>query len=298
MDFSREWRWLRPLLLAAACGFSMLACWRFFVATGRGQMLDTASYLGASIGHTHVADRLQGVLEVVSVGVIALAMLVVAMVAVLRGRWMLALEAATVVACANLSTRVLKYHLLYRPFLLDYKGIAHNSFPSGHTTAAGSAMVAALLVAPRRLRPLVAVLGSGVMMLFGYGTLAAHWHRPSDVVGAYLVCFCWAFGALSLGALRQRMLGRRLFGEDQPALQRPSRLMPVLLLMAGGFALGIAAICAWFTWQVNNIHSEVFTEQFIAYLGGAAGICGVAAAGMAVLLRLVQLQDAGEDQLL
>ncbi|MEL4504675.1 phosphatase PAP2 family protein [Luteococcus sp. H138] len=296
---SNAWRWLRPLLLAVASGVATLAMWRVFVATGRGQLLDTLSYLGAEIGSGHVAGRLQSVLETVSVGAIALVMLAVAMVSVLRGRWVLALEAAAVVACANLSTRVLKYHLLERPLLLDYRGITNNSFPSGHTTAAASAMVAALLVAPRRLRTPVAIAGAVVMMLFGYGTLAAHWHRPSDVVGGYLVCFAWAFGALFVGAVRQRLLGRRIFGEEGPAhASRPSRLAPGLLVAAGVLALGVAAVCGLLTMRIDNVFTQDFSALFIAYLGGAAGICGVAAAGMGVLLRLVQLQDARQDELI
>lgn len=293
------WRWLRPLLLAVASGVATLALWRAFVATGHGQLLDTLSYRGADIGSGLVADRLQAILETISVGGVALAMLAVAMVAVLRGRWMLALEAAAVVACANLSTRVLKYHLLSRPQLLDYQGFANNSFPSGHTTAAASAMVAALLVAPRSLRAPVAMAGAAVMVLFGYGTLAAHWHRPSDVVGGYLVCFAWAFGALFVGAVRQRLLGRRLFGENTPPrAEQPSRFSPGLLVAAGVVALAVAAACGWLSWPVTNVYTQDFSALFIAYLGGAAGICGVAAAGMGVLLRLVQLQDARQDQLI
>ncbi|ROR54989.1 PAP2 superfamily protein [Luteococcus japonicus] len=292
-SFSREWRWVRPLLLALASGVATLGVWRFFVVTTRGQLLDSIAYLGAAIGQSHVADRLQRVLETVSVGAIALVMLLVALVAVLRRRWMLALEAAALVAAANLSTRVLKYHLLYRPLLVDWEGLHHNSYPSGHTTAAGSAMVAAVLVAPRSLRAPVAMLGALVMMLFGYGTLAAQWHRPSDVVGAYLVCFAWAFGALAVGALRQRVLASRTWGDSpRPEADRPSRAVPGLMVLLGCIATGVAAVCGWATWQVDDVFTTVFSEQLIAYLGGAAGLCGVAMAGMGVLLRLVQLHDA------
>lgn len=298
-SFSREWRWLRPLLLALASGVATLGVWRFFVATRRGQLLDSIAYLSATIGQTHVAGRLERVLETVSVGAIALVMLGVALVAVLRRRWMLALEAAAVVACANLCTRALKYHILYRPLLVEWEGLHHNSYPSGHTTAAGSAMVAAVLVAPRSLRAPVAFAGAVVMMLFGYGTIAAQWHRPSDVVGAYLVCFAWAFGALALGALRQRVLAGRRWGDAPRAeADRPSRLVPGLMVLLGGFALVIAGICGWATWQVDDVYTTVFAERLLAYLGGSAGACGVAMTGMGVLLRLVQLHDARAAQAL
>ncbi|WP_420176217.1 phosphatase PAP2 family protein [Luteococcus sp. OSA5] len=292
------WRWVRPLLLAMAAGIGVLGVWWFFVATWRGQMMDNQAYVGAEFGSNRVTPTFESILENVSVTAIAAVMLAVALTALVRRRWLLALEAAAVVACSNVTTRALKYHLLHRPGLVDYWGMTDNTYPSGHTTAAGSAMVAALLVAPRGLRSVVAVLGAGVMMVFGYGTVAARWHRPSDVVGAYLVCFAWAFFALFIAALRQQLMARHQ--DELPERPRPSRLVPALMVLAGLAALGVAAACGWAVrGTVDDFTEPWLLEQavtshphlLVAYLGGSAGLCGVAMAGMGILLRLVHLHD-------
>lgn len=291
MTFSTTWRWMRPLLLCLASATACLAAWWFFVTTPRGARLDDIAYRGSWIGGWIVSDRSDRLLRVVSVQGVAVVMAAVALTALLRRRWMLALEAAAVVAASNVTTQVLKYHLLTRPNW-GFDGFSENSYPSGHTTAAASAMVAAVLVAPRALRAVVALVGAVVMVAFGYGTLAAHWHRPSDVIGGFLVCFSWAFAALFVGAVRQALLGRQ--GAERPDPRRPSRAMPLLMLLAGLVATGIAAWCGWQTWPwaTGNIDRALRHQQFVAYLGASSGICGLAFCGMAVLLRLVDLHDA------
>lgn len=287
-------RWLRPLMLSAASGFAVIGVWWAFICTREGQALDTLGFSGAHIGSWLVSDRANTMLSKVSVGGVVVIMAVVALTAMLRRRWLLALESVVVVGGANLSTQVLKYHLLHRPALLDWGSLTNNSYPSGHTTVAASGVVAAVLVAPKRLRSAVAVVGTLLMLAFGWGTLAAHWHRPSDVIGGYLVCLCWAFMALCVGAARQRLLGR---GRGELPDRRPvSRVVPSLLVVAGLAALALAGWCAW-----QSLHVDVFDptrrELFIAYLGSSAGIGGVAAAGLGVLVRLVDLHDAGSEQL-
>lgn len=284
------WTWLRPLLLAAGAGFSIVGLWLFFVRTTHGQLLDTLAYQGAKIGSHYVVDPLNWMLLKVSVPAIALAMVVVAVTALLRRRWLLAFEAATVVAGANVSTRVLKYHVFYRPDLLPearHLGML-NSLPSGHTTAAASAVVAAVLVAPPRLRVLVAYLGTIAMVLFGWGTVTTQWHRPSDAIAAILVCFCWAFAALAVQAFRFQHLGR---SEAERPRSRPSRLWPALLLVAGLAALAIAGYGLLQAWDVTD-PAATRSVLFAAYASSACGIVGTAACCMAALLRLTQLLDA------
>ncbi|GAA1391149.1 hypothetical protein GCM10009599_09240 [Luteococcus peritonei] len=267
----------------------MIGVWWFFVHTHRGQILDTLSYQGGNIGSWRVSDHFETMLEVVSVQGVALTMVLVALTALLRRRFLLGLEAAVVVAGANLSTRVLKYHVLYRLNLVEGP-LMHNSYPSGHTTAAASAMVAALLVAPRALRSVVAVVGAGVMLAFGYGTFVAHWHRPSDVVGGYLVCLCWAIMALCVNGLRHWLVRRRS-GEQAPSTSLARRTVPGLMVAAGTVGLAVAAACLWQSWPVSDPFTATRQQYLVAMLGGAAGIAGVAFAGMGVLLRLVQLHD-------
>lgn len=128
------------------------------------------------------------VLGYVSIGAIVVVVGGCAIVALLRGNIALAIGAGVVVAGSNITTQVLKHGLLERPDL----GLGTlNSLPSGHTTVAASAVGAALLVAPRPARPLIAVGGGLVVTLTGASTVVAGWHRPSDVFAALAVSLLW-----------------------------------------------------------------------------------------------------------
>ncbi len=74
------------------------------------------------------------------------------------------------------------------------------SWPSGHATAATVLALCAVLVAPRRVRPLVAVLGATFAAAVGVSLLILAWHLPSDVLGGYLLATLWM--ALVLAGLR------------------------------------------------------------------------------------------------
>ena len=61
-------------------------------------------------------------------------------------------------------------------------------------------MLCAVLVAPARLRPLVASIGALYAVAVGFALLILAWHMPSDVLGGYLMATLWA--ALAVAALR------------------------------------------------------------------------------------------------
>ncbi len=92
-----------------------------------------------------------------------------------------------------LLAQVLKLYVLTRPPLDDDAVLVHNSFPSGHTTAAVAAVVAVVMAVPKRFALLVAVPGA-----LGAGAVAAEtvslgWHRFSDTLGAALLVTTLAF---------------------------------------------------------------------------------------------------------
>ncbi|HZK05242.1 MAG TPA: phosphatase PAP2 family protein [Actinomycetaceae bacterium] len=90
---------------------------------------------------------------------------------------------------AATTTQILK-SVLPRPNL----GISEatmNSFPSGHTSVAAAAMLAIVLVASPRWRPVAATLGGAFASLAAAATYILGWHRPADVIGAVLVAGAW-----------------------------------------------------------------------------------------------------------
>ncbi|WP_456695007.1 phosphatase PAP2 family protein [Aeromicrobium sp. P5_D10] len=132
--------------------------------------------------------KVLSVLGYISIGAIVVVVAGCALVALLRGKVQLAIGAIIVIAGANVTTQLLKQTLLTRP---DFDLGTLNSLPSGHTTVAASAVGAALLVAPRLARPLIATVGGLVTTLTGASTIVAGWHRPSDVVAALAVSLIW-----------------------------------------------------------------------------------------------------------
>ncbi|TNC51338.1 phosphatase PAP2 family protein [Mumia zhuanghuii] len=172
----------------------------YLIDNPRGQRIDQQA-MEAVYARRDALDQLLSVLGYLSIGTMAIAMLVLVAMAVLRRRFAAALAAVIVVAGANVTTQVLKRGILDRP---DHGYGWHvNSLPSGHTTAAISLVIAGLLVAPTALRGLVVLLGSAAVVLTGVSTVVAGWHRPSDVVAALAVGLLWGSGAVFLLAIRR-----------------------------------------------------------------------------------------------
>jgi membrane-associated phospholipid phosphatase len=121
-------------------------------------------------------------------------------VALARGRPRLALAAAAVTLLAPYTAERLKPLLAHPHDQVGGVRIGPASWPSGHSTAALALVLAAVLVAPARLRPLVAAAGAAFAGVVGVLLLVLAWHMPSDVLGGYLVAAVW--GALAVAALR------------------------------------------------------------------------------------------------
>lgn len=114
-------------------------------------------------------------------------------------RWIPALAGLGMILGANFTTQFLKRVLLEKP---DYgiQQIVHNSFPSGHTTATATILVALLLVAPPHLRAKTATWGWLLAAITGMLTVLNGWHRPSDAAAALLIVGAW--GVLAVLAIR------------------------------------------------------------------------------------------------
>lgn len=121
-------------------------------------------------------------------------------IAVARGLPRAALAAFAVVAGANLTTQLFKAALAHPrvQVMLGMDQIAANSFPSGHTTAVASIVVAYLFVVPREWIVTVALGGTLAVAAVGSAVMALSWHYPSDVLGGILVVAAWGFATLAV----------------------------------------------------------------------------------------------------
>jgi membrane-associated phospholipid phosphatase len=124
------------------------------------------------------------------------------------GRRRQALAGAAIVLGAGVTTQVLKHLFVHVRAQAEMRGFDlpwPDSFPSGHTTAAASLAVLAVLAVPPRFRAVAAAVGTAFTAAMGFSVVLLHWHYPSDVVGGCLVVAAWTFAALAvLRALQPR----------------------------------------------------------------------------------------------
>ena len=181
--------------IVAMVGF--VTTYRIAVHTARGQALDLTALRGEAVQPRPIRRIASGLLGTISSASLVGVMVVLVVIAVLRGRFRLAVVVGTVVTCSVVSAEILK-HTLSRPLLatIGFDYVPVNTLPSGHSTVALSVVVAAILVAPRRHQALVALVGAPYAVGVGIATVAAHWHRPSDVVAAAFVVAAWTFVGL------------------------------------------------------------------------------------------------------
>jgi membrane-associated phospholipid phosphatase len=282
---------LRPLPLAAlalACACGLVLAYLAFVRTHAGQRVDEAALSGrlASQHARHAADQL---LTTISVGSLALVLLLLAGQALLRRRVAQAVVAVAVILGAVALTEMLKHVVLPRPELVPTT-IEHNSFPSGHTTTAFAVGVAAVLAAPPRWRRAVAAGALLYGTAIGIATIAAGWHRPSDVAGALLVVTGWT-AAVVLGAA---LVDRDAFGGEGIEEARGSRsswvrrrdLEAYVLLAAAALAVGWALTVAIVGGRrVGAIELTTLNAAFVAACACVAALAAVLLAALLTVLR-------------
>ena len=197
-----------PLLAAAACllGFAaVIACVHAIAPVGRLdatalhglEALDgPVSWIGDPLLHS--ADPLP---------------LAVILAALLAWGWALGRRRETVAALAlvvganliGLALKVALAHPRYYP-ILGTEQVGDDAYPSGHATSAMSIALAALLVAPARLRVVVAYGAAAYVIAVSTSLVVLGWHFPSDVLGGLLLATCFFFGTVA--AMRVGAAGR------------------------------------------------------------------------------------------
>jgi len=246
-----------------------------------GQRLDSTALQGRRAldpRAVHAAARLLTTIDVASLALIGGAIVIVALV---RGHPRLAVGAGTLIAGSVLTSELLKHAVLTRPELgiTDALG-TKATYPSGHTTVAMSLGIAAMLVAPRRWRVAVGLVGAAYASAIGIAVVATANHRPSDPIGAAFVVTAWTAAIAALLVVPDRRRDR-----DPSVKRAPS------LIVLGGLVLIVTAFVGLAATIVAIRRNRLDTIE----LGGAFLTASTAIAGTVLLATgtiLAAVRDA------
>lgn len=206
------------------------------------------------------------------------------LIALLRGRWRVALAITAIVVGANVTTQLLK-PLLAEPraawLVPGSLRISPASWPSGHATAAMALALSMVLAVPARFKPLAAALGAAFAIAVSYSFLALGWHYPSDVFGGYLVAGIWTLLAVAA-----------VFATDRSRLAQTDpglRSLPIGRALTPAALALVSAVALIFMVALARPHGVVlYARAHGAFIAGAAAIAVVGlslATGLMLVLR-------------
>ncbi|MFE0024862.1 phosphatase PAP2 family protein [Amycolatopsis sp. NPDC059021] len=222
------------VLVASAAGFAIafVVAYLLFVRTEAGQRAENGVVRSAhSIAKSTVdwATPLRSTDLVVILGGTAIALVVAALV---RRRFTVGVSALLLLAAPLALAQLLKLYVLERPEMRDGLGVAgHNSFPSGHVSAAMAVLFAIAVVLPRKARLPVLLAGAFGAAWVSASTIALGWHRLSDTLGG---CTLVAAAVCAGAAL---ISSRRPDGTRIPVVPVLIGLVTPVALVLGGFAV-------------------------------------------------------------
>jgi membrane-associated phospholipid phosphatase len=270
--------------LGTAYLVALAAVYVLTVRTVPGRLVSDAELRGALSTRSTASAGVHAVLDVVSVGSLAVATAVVVVIALLRLAGRAAVCSIGLLAAANVSTWLLKNYLIPRPDLgLREAGPETlNSLPSGHATAAFSAAAALVLVVPVALRRVTAVIGAVVGALVAIATMSAGWHRAGDALAAFCVVGIWSVVAAWV-VLRGR--DQAVPGEDR---WRPPGRTGKIALVGVGAGTAVSVLLA-----LPALDATSTPVTVTALLGGVLLVVGGAFAAMLGILRAVDLTGTG-----
>jgi membrane-associated phospholipid phosphatase len=283
---------LRYWFAAACSAVGFVLTYALFVHTPTGQRWDDAALSGRANASPEALRTAEVGLDQITVTTLGVAIAVLLLIALVRGRVLLGLGAASLVVGSLVIAEVLKRAVLERPALVESSAdLAHNSFPSGHTTIAVSLMLAMTMVVPYGLRPWAALLtaawGVGIS---GY-TVTAGWHRPSDAIGAALLAVGVACAVMAVLSSAGRAHVTRPPGLLS-SLVRQVAVVPIWLTTTAGLVLG-AYLGLVSVRQLDDPTVSAATVDHNAYLGGEMLAVGTSAAAVLALLVLLHRVDVG-----
>ncbi|MEA2300862.1 MAG: hypothetical protein QOE44_1397 [Solirubrobacteraceae bacterium] len=278
------------LTAAALCLAGLIATGVVALIVPVARVRDSATLHGFTSlsGHTRITELANTIAHSVDPSRYLVFAIAFALIAVVRGRPRVAVAVPLTMCAASATTELLK-PLVGHPRASEWLAggdISIASWPSGHATAAMTVALGAVLVAPRVLRPIVALLGTGLAVGVSYSILVLGWHFPSDVLGGFFV----AGGAMSLALAGLWWAWARWPEPSVGGLRRVTTtsttttaglLAPAALLAATfGAALSVLA--------VRGRLVETYGAAHLSFVAGALAIAGLAAmlaTAMAVALR-------------
>jgi membrane-associated phospholipid phosphatase len=271
------------LCAAVVCVVGLALTWVMAELVPATRLRDAAALHGfIDLGRPWINDVGNVLLDAINPLTSAVCVALLAAVAVRRRRPRVALAIPAVVAGAVGTSELLKPLLAHsHDWVVATRYVTDASWPSGHSAAAMALALCAVLAAPRRWRPFVALVGAAFTVLVGFSLLTLAWHMPSDVIGGLLVAGLWTSLAVAavLAARRNREKGpvrRRQVGADRSLAEpRQSGMAAtrVSLALLGAVALALIAVVALRPHQVADfaaVHrSVVVAAAAIAVLAAA-----------------------------
>ncbi len=220
-----------PLVAALACLLGVIVVGVLALVVPAGHVRDAAILHGfQSLDRPSVHSEFTVLAHLANPLPYACAGLLCIGVALVRRRGWRALAVFALLLVTGATTQALKHllsHARYESWLGEQ--ILSTSWPSGHSTAAMTLALCAVIVAPPSLRAATALVGGAFAVGVGYAVLVLAWHFPSDVLGGFLVAGLWS--SLAVAALQR-------VEAPEPA-RRPA--WEPLVALGGGAALVVAA---------------------------------------------------------
>jgi membrane-associated phospholipid phosphatase len=252
-----------PLLSALACLFGMVVVALLVLGVPAVRERDTAILHGfVALDRPRVHDQINLLAHLADPLPYALGGLLCIAVALARGRGWRALAVLALLPATGVTTLALKHLLAHERFtswLGADKQIDPTAWPSGHSTAAMTLALCAVMVAPPALRAATALIGGTFAVGVGYAVLVLAWHFPSDVLGGFLVAGLWT--SLAIAALHR-------VEAPEPA-QRPA--WEPLVPLGGVAALVVAA-----TIGTRSDHPAIYSLERPTLIAGALTIAALA----------------------
>ncbi len=292
MVTQRQSQW-RLFLLGLASAALAVVAWASTTQTVTGQRLGDTILYGRATVDLAILQAANETLAGIGLAFAFMAALGLAALALARGGFGSAVATAGVLAGANLTSLLLKAWLP-RPDLLGESGYgAPNSFPSGTVTLVASITLAAILVAPRRLRIPMAVVAATMTAVVGSSTMIAGWHRLGDVVGAVLIALAWTCVLTGMLVLTRGWMPRHTWGGGGGG-----RVASIATF--GGAAAAVAGAAGIAVALSDQPHlSELIADQaaepgpFIAAISIAVGVSFMACLGYVLAMRGVAIERRG-----